>query len=156
MARYYVRETLKPVHESLDTMEHFIHDAGHEMKTPLAIISGNLQLMRDTKKLDVTLIDESITTIMSMTGSLDSLLELAMLEEKCEKEELDLEVVIEEELAKYTTELEKKHLQVEKNITKGTIFVMGRGHFSLFFGNLLGNAIKYNRDHGKIEISQNE
>lgn len=70
MARVYVRETLEPVRDNLDTMTHFVHDAGHELKTPLAIISGNLQLLRDSKKPDMTLVDESISTVESMTDSI--------------------------------------------------------------------------------------
>lgn len=39
MGRYFVREILEPVEANMDAMSHFIHDAGHELKTPLAIIS---------------------------------------------------------------------------------------------------------------------
>jgi signal transduction histidine kinase len=60
MGRFFVRETLKPIGDNIDAMNHFIHDAGHELKTPLAIMSGNLQLLRDTKTKDMTLIEESI------------------------------------------------------------------------------------------------
>jgi signal transduction histidine kinase len=47
-------------------MSHFIHDAGHELKTPLAIVSGNLQILRDSKVPDKDIIEESIATIHSM------------------------------------------------------------------------------------------
>lgn len=47
MSRSAVRKTLLPVEENIDTMTHFVHDAGHELKTPLAVVSGNLQLIRD-------------------------------------------------------------------------------------------------------------
>lgn len=66
IGRYYVGRTLEPVAENIDTMSHFIHDAGHELKTPLAIVSGNLQILRDSKKIDTEIIEESITTIHSM------------------------------------------------------------------------------------------
>lgn len=79
IGRYYVGRTLEPVAENIDTMSHFIHDAGHELKTPLAIVSGNLQILRDSKVADKDLIEESITTIHSMADSLDGLVELANL-----------------------------------------------------------------------------
>lgn len=41
-------------------MTHFVHDAGHELKTPLAIISGNLQILRDSPRPDYELVDESL------------------------------------------------------------------------------------------------
>ena len=79
IGRYFVRRTLVPVAENIDTMSHFIHDAGHELKTPLAIISGNLQILRDSKKNDTEIIEESISTIYSMSDSLDGLVGLANL-----------------------------------------------------------------------------
>lgn len=72
MGRYFVRETLSPVDDNLDSMQHFIHDAGHELKTPLAIVSGNLQIMRDTQKLtDPSLVEDSISAISLMASNLD-------------------------------------------------------------------------------------
>jgi two-component system sensor histidine kinase CiaH len=79
MGRYFVRKTLEPVEENMSAMSHFIHDAGHELKTPLAIISGNLQILRESKKPDSTLVEESIKTIHDMSGALDGLLELSNL-----------------------------------------------------------------------------
>ena len=66
LGRYFVRRTLEPIATNIDTMSHFIHDAGHELKTPLAIVSGNLQILRDSPKPDTDIIEESITTIRSM------------------------------------------------------------------------------------------
>ena len=71
IGRYAVGRTLEPVAENIDTMSHFIHDAGHELKTPLAIVSGNLQILRDSKKPDLEIIEESISTIYSMGDSID-------------------------------------------------------------------------------------
>lgn len=61
-------------------MQHFIHDAGHELKTPLAIVSGNLQIIRDTEPLkDPSLIHDSISAISLMASNLDGLLELTQI-----------------------------------------------------------------------------
>ena len=43
-----IRRILKPIRKNIDEMEAFIHDAGHELKTPLAIANGNLQLLSKT------------------------------------------------------------------------------------------------------------
>lgn len=68
--RNYVRKILTPVKENIDTMSHFVHDAGHELKTPIAIISGNLQIMRENPKVDYELIEESLETIHTMNESI--------------------------------------------------------------------------------------
>lgn len=63
----------------MEAMTHFINDAGHEIKTPLAVISGNMQLLRDMKQMDRSLVEESIETIHSMSDSLNGLLELSQI-----------------------------------------------------------------------------
>lgn len=70
LIRYYIRRVLKPVQENLDTMTHFVHDAGHELKTPLAIMSGNLQILRDSPKMDHELVEESLKSVDAMNESI--------------------------------------------------------------------------------------
>lgn len=76
---FFIRKTLDPVEKNMEAMTHFINDAGHELKTPLAVISGNMQLLRDMKQMDRSLVEESIETIHSMSDSLNGLLELSQI-----------------------------------------------------------------------------
>jgi two-component system, OmpR family, phosphate regulon sensor histidine kinase PhoR len=115
-------------------------------------VSGNLQLLRDSKKQDPSLIDESISTIMSMTGSLGGLLELTSLSLPEKITPTDLESAIEEEIQLKKESLEKKHITITTNIKPWAKLPIDPKHFSLLFGNLLKNAITYNRDSGTIEV----
>ena len=42
----FVERALQPVEENIEDMKDFIHNAGHELKTPLAVMRGNLQIMQ--------------------------------------------------------------------------------------------------------------
>ncbi len=157
MGRYFVRETLSPVDDNLDSMQHFIHDAGHELKTPLAIVSGNLQIMRDTQKLtDPSLVEDSISAISLMASNLDWLLELTQIARTPTVTHTPLSLAITEELSRYSESIEKKHITVEKHIRAKSSLPIDRKHFSLLFGNLLKNAITYNTDHGSITLRADE
>lgn len=70
LLRLHIRRILKPVQENMETMSHFVHDAGHELKTPLAIISGNLQIMRDSDDIEFMLIEENLETVNRMNESI--------------------------------------------------------------------------------------
>jgi signal transduction histidine kinase len=156
MGRYFVRETLSPIGDNMDAMKHFIHDAGHELKTPIAIISGNLQILRDIKEKDINLINESITTLHGMSDSLDGLLELSSLKLSTEIKRANLNDLIDTEIAKYQSQLQSKKITIEKDIKKWTHIEMDPKHFSLLFSNLFKNAIIYNKDEWKILITYNK
>lgn len=153
MGRYFVRETLAPVEANINTMSHFVHDAGHELKTPLAIVSGNLQILRDTKKIETDIIEESIATIHSMSNSLDGLLELVNLKKAENIETIDIRKSIEEIIEIRKKEIEDKKLNITLDIAKNSKLSMNPHHFTILISNLLGNAIRYNKDSGDIFIS---
>ena len=153
MGKFFVRETLKPIGDNIDAMNHFIHDAGHELKTPIAIMSGNLQLLRDFKEKDISLIEESIGTLHGMSNSLDGLLELSSLKLPKDIKWINVNELVESEIDKYRDPIEKKHITIEKHINKWSKIAIDAKHFSLLFSNLLKNAIIYNKDGWKIEIT---
>lgn len=153
IGRYYVGRTLEPVAENIDTMSHFIHDAGHELKTPLAIVSGNLQILRDSKNPDKSIIEESITTIHSMANSLDGLVELANLKAPTATSTLSIRENIEEALWLHSENIAKKHLTTTLDIPESLQVTIEKKHFQILLSNLISNAIRYNKDGGNITIT---
>lgn len=137
----------------MDAMSHFIHDAGHELKTPLAIVSGNLQILRDMKAKDSELINTSISTISALGDSIDGLVELSNLKLPEKRESITLLTHLEEIIKLHQYEQEKKDLTLTLDIPKKSKIKMESKHFSILIGNLLKNAITYNKPHGNIHIS---
>ncbi len=150
---YFVRRTLEPIAENIDTMSHFIHDAGHELKTPLAIISGNLQILRDSKKPDLEIIEESISTIYSMGDSIDWLIELASLKAPTNTSTLSIRENIEETLWVQSENITKKNLTITLDIPASLEVTIEKKHFQILLSNLISNAIRYNKDSGNITIT---
>ena len=146
LGRHFVREILKPIGMNMDVMSQFIHDAGHELKTPLAIISGNLQILRDMKGKDPELIDTSISTIYSMSDSIDGLVELSNLKLPKKRENINLLSHIEEIIKIYQSDLDKKNITTSLKIPNTLSIQMEPKHFSILFSNLLKNAITYNKE----------
>lgn len=152
LGRYFVKEILKPIGTNMDVMSQFIHDAGHELKTPLAIISGNLQILRDMKWKDAELIDTSISTIYSMSNSIDGLVELSNLKLPKERENINLVSHVEEIIKIYQSDLDKKNITTSIKIPKNLNIQIESKHFAILLSNLIKNAITYNKEWGTIDI----
>ena len=65
---YFAGRIVKPVAESYDKQKRFITDAGHEIKTPLAIIKANIDVMR----MDLEDIEAAGKTIAARADTGDS------------------------------------------------------------------------------------
>lgn len=79
LGRSFVRRALAPVRENMLSMESFIQDAGHELKTPIAIISSNLQYLRDTPERDPEVLEQTLAAVIRLTDLIDGLIELDLL-----------------------------------------------------------------------------
>ena len=152
MSRSAVRKTLLPVEENLDTMAHFVHDAGHELKTPLAVVSGNLQLIRDFPEKKWDLVESSIATIHSLAGSIDGLITLANLQSLGKRESIPLMICIEWEYEHFKDAIREKHLTLSLDIPAQERIRCNEKHFRILMKNLIENAIKYNKKNGSITI----
>jgi his kinase A (phosphoacceptor) domain len=58
-------------------MKSFIHNAGHELKTPIAVIDSNIQLLRDMKTYDDSMMLELKEEVLKLNSLLDSLIKLS-------------------------------------------------------------------------------
>lgn len=85
---YFAGRIVRPVAESYEKQKRFITDAGHEIKTPLAIIKANVDLMDmelDKKRIDKAELKENLGDINSqvdrLTGLTNDLVYLSRMEE---------------------------------------------------------------------------
>jgi his kinase A (phosphoacceptor) domain len=61
----------------MSDMKSFIHNAGHELKTPIAVIDSNIQLLRDMKTYDDSMMLELKEEVLKLNSLLDSLIKLS-------------------------------------------------------------------------------
>lgn len=152
----FVNKNLRPVEESLNSMKDFIHNAWHELKTPISVINSNLLLIKETKKYEKELIVESIDEINRLDKLIESLINLSDINSSFEVENLDLKKEIDFIIREFNLEISSKNIKLDTNLAEKVYKKVNREHFYIFFSNLLSNAIKYNRDSWTIHISLNK
>ena len=143
--KIFIEKTLKPVEENLKDMEDFVHNAGHELKTPLAVIYGDMQLMKLKKEYSEIVLIEMMSEIEKLNITIEGLMDLADIHAQIEKEEIDVYQEITDILKTYDPQISEKWLSVNI-VNKGKVFISAhKGYFHILLSNLISNAIKYNK-----------
>jgi len=152
-----LNEMTDKIHQDYITMKEFTENAAHEMQTPIAVIQSKLELLLQDPQLSPGQAD-SIMAASDSLGRLGKLNESLLLLAKIENNQFrpeqrtDLTGIVEKYLALFSELIQDKKLVVEKDFT---------GHFSALLHplladsivvNLLGNAIKYNYEGGRLRI----
>ncbi len=134
----------------LERQERFIHDASHELRTPVTIATGHLELARARKTLNGE-IDVALDELGRINAILERLLVLAAADQPdflC-VEELELEPFLEDVFIRWSETadrawrlgpLERIALMVDRERLRSALDA------------LLENAVKYTDEHDMIEL----
>lgn len=147
----FVNSTLSPVEKNMDDMEQFIHNAGHELKTPIAVVKSSMELMKLKKNYDEGIV-ESIEELNRMNNLIQALISLSNTENPDNSESINIKEVCEKLQKNYREKLEEKDISLQIIVKRPLQIQANREYAEIFLSNLLSNAIKYNRENGKITI----
>lgn len=148
-----VKKSLKPIEENIDSMNYFIHNAWHELKTPLASISSSIWLLKETKNYDEELVIESIEEINRANRLIETLRDLTKIQTTTNKEKFSVLERIEHITEIYKSELKNKQIKLEINSNYELIINSNKYYFDILVSNLVANAIKYNNQLWFIKIN---
>lgn len=149
-------ELLDRIEKALEREREFTSDASHELRTPIASLRGTLEVLirRERKPEEYEAkIRYCLEEIDRMSAITEQLLSLARVEQdQLDKAEyIKLSDLIEQILNQNREAIRGKQLEL---IETGDCsnWELPLHQAQLIFGNLINNAIKYNRPQGKIHI----
>ena len=145
---------IHPIINNLERQKQFITNAGHELKTPLAIIQSNndaMTLIHGENKYNRN-IKEQVTRLSSLTANL---LMQAKLDEEVElkKEPLSISELTESVLPPYRDSAETAGLSFMISITPDLQMNTNREAFTQLLNILMDNALKYTAAGGSINFT---
>ena len=146
---------------SIETLKtDFFSNVSHEIKTPIAVISNNAQLM----KLEGNLTDvqmEHIEGILSASHKLTNLITNILKLNRLEKqniqpdiEEYDLCAQLTECALQFENKWEEKDIELEMDTEDRVKITADRSLLELVWNNLFSNALKFTEPGGKIQIRE--
>ena len=147
-------KVIRPVLVGMEKQKQFITNAGHEMKTPLAIIQSNndtMVLIHGENKYNVHIRNQTkrLNVLMS------NLLALAKLDEEIPlpTETVNISDVASELLPAYTEDAQARNLPFSVQIEPDIIIQTNKDSFRQMLTVLLDNALKYTPQGGNIRLS---
>lgn len=140
--------------------QEFTSNVSHELKTPLHVISGYAELIKEgiVKDSDVKEFGEKIYSEASrMSKLVEDIMKISKLEsdKTIEKTQLKLKNIVVAIVDSLMIEADKKNIKFKLSLNDCSISGNYDSIYSLIF-NLVDNAIKYNKTNGKITIKLQE
>lgn len=144
--------------------ENILSNISHELRTPLTIIKGynELLLNKESANLNETQkeqLKKSLSSVENLNFAVGNLIELSKLKSgkyDLNFREFDINLKINEILKTYSYKAEIKKIELNFERAKNEIEIFGDDEKLTFaICNLIDNAIKFNKENGKIIIRTN-
>lgn len=154
------KKTIAPVARSIEKQKQFVTNAGHEIKTPLAIILANtdaMELHNGENKWSKNIRAQTLR----LSGLMQNLLMLAKMDENSAKLPMcsfDISTAAEDTVSAFIEPAALKGVMIEQDIQKGLQLNGNRDSMVQLMTVLLDNAVKYTVSGGMIraKLSGNE
>jgi signal transduction histidine kinase len=142
----------------------FISVLAHELKAPLAAVEQYLNILEDSAPDQGTemykqMITRSLVRIRGMRKQIMDLLDLTRIESGQKKREpvvLDVLEIARNAIDTVTLEAEKRGITVELHASSPVLMTADRWEIEVVLNNLISNAVKYNRDQGRVDVTIEE
>ena len=145
LVRLVSKRAIRPFVENVERQQQFIANASHEIKTPLAVLSANTDLL-EMMGTEAKFVDSNKRQIKRLNSLVEQMLILSRYDEgeaAATKEEVDLVAVTKTIVEEILPVLNEKGLQVEFTGEAQTIVTTNKSAMTELIRILLDNAMKY-------------
>jgi len=155
-----MRQAHKLTEEKRKVRFQFISVLAHEMKAPLAALDGYLNILReraagDSQEVYDHMLDRCLTRIQGMRKMIIDLLDLTRIESgerKRDVSEVDVREIVHTAIDTATPEAQERSISISFPENGPVLMQADRSELEIVFNNLITNAVKYNRDGGRVDV----
>ncbi|MFZ5829784.1 MAG: sensor histidine kinase [Planctomycetota bacterium] len=154
------KQTRRLAEEKRQVRFQFIRVLAHELKAPLGVVEGYLEMLADPKTLGdpaalQQCVDRSLVRIEGMRKLIDDLLDLTHIESGQRQRtlvELSVADVARAAIETQEREAAARGITVKLHAEGPVLFRADRREMEMVLNNLVSNAVKYNRDGGRVDV----
>lgn len=139
--------------------DEFISNVTHEMNTPLTSIHGYAELLA-AGGMNGEQTQVAYKTILTQSERLENLIACIINYSEIDSDDLppyevDFTALAKEMISALKPEADKRNVKIVENIDDNVIIMSRHERLNEIFGNLVRNAIKYNKDGGSVTVTLN-
>ncbi len=151
----FSRKAVEPTLKNMEQQKRFITDASHELKTPITVISANMELLQ-MELPDNQWIRSTLKQTGTMRRLVDELVYLSRMEEEnpsLTMEPLQLKPLLEEALEPFQAMAEFQGRDLHLTAEDGLWINGDRASIQRMISTLCDNAVKYASGEGEIRVA---
>lgn len=149
------KNVVQPTIDNIEKQKQFITNAGHELKTPLAIISANTEVL-EMMSGENEWTKSTMNQVKRLSALVNNLIRLARMEESGENlviKEFSISELADELAESFVPLAENDGKKISRNIAENISIFSDRNFVQELISILIDNAVKYCDDSGEINIS---
>ncbi len=150
------KQARKLAEEKRQVRFNFISVLAHELKAPLNAVEGYLNILRTTEAdQNLQMVERSIMRVDGMKKLIGDLLDLTRIESGQRERtirRLDLRELAGAAMEMFAADAERRGIIMELEAPDGIELQADAGEAEIVLNNLISNAVKYNRDGGRVSI----
>lgn len=152
-----ITEEKELVERAKQSKDEFISNVTHEMNTPLTSIHGYAELLQ-AGGMNQEQQETAYKTILTQSERLTNLIACIINYSEIDSDDLpsyevDFSTLVRETLCALKPEADKRNITVVEHIDDNVKVMSRHERLSEIFGNLVRNAVKYNKEGGSITIT---
>lgn len=154
IAQKISKTIVKPVEDSFKKQKQFVSDASHELKTPLAVIEANSDVLQ-SKVGENKWITYIQNEVQSMNKLVNDLLMLAKMENTNEVniQKFNVSKEVQMSVSSFESMIYEKEIKLETNIDEDIYLNGEKEDIKHIISIILDNAIKHTEKDGKIIVN---
>lgn len=154
-----LQNSMNRIGSYIERERHFTRDVSHDLRTPIAVVSGAVEVLKAHHSLDTEtqgLVDRIDIANKHMARTVEALLSLAREEAGAIRHEpVRVLPVIEKTIIQFRHFLDGKEVEIHIDVAAATTLSLQPGVLEILLSNILGNAFEYTQE-GTVSISMKD
>ncbi len=149
------KQAIRPIAENMEKQKQFVTNAGHEIKTPIAIIQSNteaMELYNGENKWSKNIKEQTVR----LNELMKNLLTLARMDESSTnliQSDFSLSQLLADHIECFRETLELRRITLQTSIQPMISFRANQEHITQLISALMDNTVKYTNEGGNVLVS---